>query len=203
MRYKFILDNIFGQKSKIKVLRYLASGRPDASVREIAAQTRLSPPNASIALRELEKEGALKSLRIGRSIVYSLNDGHYLVEKIIKPVFGNESGVKSALANLIKNKINFPYESIIIFGSVARGSAKPASDIDLAVIIKDGEDKIIIEDKIAAFNPLIAKIFGNSLSPIVYKKSEFLKKIKKKDALAGEIVREGEVAAGKLISELL
>ena len=203
MRYSFVLDKIFGQKPKIRALRYLSSHKPEASIREISREIKISPPNASIALKELEKEGVLKSARVGRSMVYSLNLGHYLVEKIVRPVFDKEREIKNELINQIKKNINFPYESIILFGSVRRGDEKSISDIDLAFIVGDNEAKAKIEENIAGLNPIIAKEFGNTLSPVIISQSDFIKKMKNNDGLIREIINNGEVVAGKLINQLL
>lgn len=203
MRYSFVLDKIFGQKPKIKALRYLSGDKPEASIREISREIKLSPPNASIALKELEREGVLKSARIGRSIVYSLNSGHYLAEKIVKPIFNKEREIKKELINRIIKHLNFYFESIILFGSIRRGDEKPKSDIDLAFIVGDSENRIKIEKNIAALDPIIAKEFGNTLSPVIFKKSDFIKKMKKNDGLVREIINQGEVVAGKLVNQLL
>ncbi|MFA6106144.1 MAG: nucleotidyltransferase domain-containing protein [Patescibacteria group bacterium] len=203
MRYSLFLDNILARKSKVKALRYLSGYKPEASVREISRAIGISHPNTSIALKELEAEGALKSVRVGQSTIYSLNLGHYIVEKIIKPAFEKEREAKNELISRIKKNIGISFESIILFGSVRRGKEKPLSDIDLAIVINDREDPVKLEESIAALNPSVAEEFGNTLSPVIFSKSGFVKKIKDNDGLVREIVKNGEVIAGKLISELL
>lgn len=203
MKYKFVLDSIFSQKSKIKALRCLVNGGREISIREIAREIGASHPNVSSILMELKSQGAVKSSRVGRSVIYSLNDGHYLVETIIRPVFAAERQAKNRMFALIKDSVGFQYESIILFGSIARGEEQPASDVDLAVIVKDKENADEIEKKINALNPIIAKEFGNVLSPMVFKKSDFIKKIKINNPLVKDIIKNGEIVAGKMINELL
>lgn len=203
MRYKFVLDSIFSQKSKIKALRCLVNCGREISIREVAREIKASHPNVSAILTELKSEGIVRSSRVGRSVIYSLNDGHYLVEEIIKPVFVAERMAKKRMFARIKDSINFNFESIILFGSILRGEEKPTSDIDLAVIVKNSENTDEIEQKINALNPIMTKEFGNVLSPIVFKKNDFVKKIKNNNPLVRDIVKNGEIVAGKLINELI
>lgn len=203
MRFIYILDNILGQRSKVKILRFLTNYRRVASIRELARETRITPPNVSRILKELEREGALSSKKIGNSIVFSLNKGNFLVDKIIIPLFKEEAHAKKELNKKIISNIKFPVESIILFGSLARGEEKSGSDIDIAFVVKDSLDIGKIEKEILLINPSISGYFGNTIAPVVIKKSDFIKKLKKGDHFISAIAREGEVISGKLINDLL
>ena len=203
MKYTNFLDDILGQKSKLKALRFLSVFKKEVSIRELSREIKITPPNLSIILNDLEEQGALVGQQIGTSIVYTLNEGHFLVDEIIKPLFKKESGSRSELAEKIKKSVNLSYDSLILFGSIARGEEHSQSDIDLAVIINDKSDASDAEAKILEFNPAIARKFGNSLSPVVIKRSDFIERFKKKDKLILEIAKEGILIAGKSISELI
>jgi len=203
MRYKDPLDKILGQKSKVKALRYLVNYNREVSIRELAREIKLVPANVSVILKELEAEGVLRSKKIGRSLVFSLNDKHYITARLIAPLFNKEKTAKQALAKVILKNIKFQFESIIIFGSVARGTEDPVSDIDLVIIIRNEKKTEEVEKFILQINPVVSEYFGNSISPIVLTVKIFVNKIKTGDPLAKSIARNGEVLAGKLISELL
>jgi predicted nucleotidyltransferase len=203
MKYTLILDRIFGHKPKVRALRFLAGPRPSATVSEVAREIGLSTPNASLALRELEAEGILRAQKAGRSILYSLNHGHYLVERFIKPAFGREREAKQDLGKRLAARLSFPYESLILFGSISRGEERPDSDIDLAVIVPDKADPDVAEAAVFEANPAVIKEFGNALSPAVFNKSRFLAMLKSGHPLAREIADQGELLSGKLVSELL
>jgi len=202
---KFIqsLNAILGQNSKVKILRFLANYKQEASIRELAREIKITPPNVSRILKELEREGVLSSKKFGNSIVFSLNKGNFLGKKIIAPLFKEEAEAKKELSRKIVGNVKFPYESIILFGSIARGEENSKSDIDVAFIIKDAGNTERIEKKILGINPVLSAYFGNSISPFVIKKSDFVKRLKKNEPLVSSIAKEGEVLAGKLIDEFI
>ncbi len=203
MRFNKPLDKIFGQKSKIKILRYLVNYKKEMGVREIADAVNLVPANASVVLKDLEKENILMKNKFGRSLVFSLNKNNFLVYSLIIPLFEKERKIKKEFVEFISNRINFPYETIILFGSIAKGTERPDSDIDIAIIIKNKKKVQKIEEEILNINAEISKNFGNSISPIIFVKKEFVEKMKNNNKLINNIVKNGEVVAGKLISELL
>ncbi|MBU4299204.1 nucleotidyltransferase domain-containing protein [Patescibacteria group bacterium] len=203
MRFNNPLNQIFNKKSKIKILRLLSLFKKESSVREISREVGVAPPNVSNALRELEKEGVLFSKKVGRSIIYSLDLNHYLVKNVILPAFNKEKETKKILVNILKAKLNFPVELIILFGSMARRKEKPDSDIDLLFIISDKSQPRKLEERVSVVNNQIIGYFGNSISPLILRTSEFKSRFEKNDKLIKSISKEGEVLEGKLISEVL
>jgi len=107
------------------------------------------------------------------------------------------------LVRLLKSKLDFPVESIILFGSVARGGEKPGSDLDLLFIIPDKANPKELEEKIYSLSPQLISYFGNSISPLIMKRSEFLLRFKNGERLLRTILKDGEVLAGQLIGEIL
>ena len=203
MRFAGSLNQIFGKKSKVKILRLLSLYKKEATIREISREINITPPNVSRILKELEKEGVITSKKVGRSILHSLNSRHYLVKHIILPAFKKEKEAKENLAKFLKRKLNSEIESIILFGSIAKQKEKPDSDIDLLFIVSDESNPKTLEEKISTLNPKITEYFGNSISPLIMKVSEFKLRLKKNDKLLKSILKEGEVLQGKSISEIL
>ena len=78
MKFKYSLDTILGQRSKIRILRLLSFEQNQLTVREIARRIDLTVPNVSRALKELEIEGIVISRQTGKSTPYFLNKKHYL-----------------------------------------------------------------------------------------------------------------------------
>ncbi len=203
MRFREPLNQIFGQKSKVKILRLLALYRKESTIREISREIGITPPNVSRILKELEKEGVISSKRVGRSILHFLNLSHYLVKKIILPVFKNERKLKEDLIKFLIAKLNFQIESIVLFGSLVKQKELPYSDIDLLFVIPNQSNPRDLEGKISSLNHRIVEHFGNSVSPLIVRISEFQDRFKKNDKLIKSIAKEGEVLKGKLIGELL
>ena len=203
MRFIKPLDKILGQKSKIKILRLLSLYKKEPTIREVSRETGITPPNASRILKELKAEGVVTAKKAGRSILYSLNSKHYLVKNVILPIFKKEQRARMDLVRLLKSKLDFPVESIILFGSVARGGEKPGSDLDLLFIIPDKVNPKELEEKIYSLSPQLISYFGNSISPLIMKRSEFLLRFKNGERLLRTILKDGEVLAGQLIGEIL
>jgi predicted nucleotidyltransferase len=192
-----------GQKIKLKALRFLVNYKGEATVRELSREIKATPSNVSRSLKELEKEGLLSSKRIGRSLLFSVNKERALASKIIIPLFQAEREIISELGKTLVRLIKVPYESLILFGSLARGEGRPESDIDLMIVIADSADTKRTEDEILAVNPEVSRVFGNSISPIIIKKSDFLKKLKRRDNFISAVAKEGETLGGKNIGEIL
>lgn len=202
MHFNKLLDNILGQKSKVKILRYLVQYQGDFTGREIARACNISHPIAHKALSDLKDEGVIIMRKVGNCYLYSLAIEHELIKEIILPLFTKENKllqkVTQILVFTLKNKI----ESIILYGSIVSGKEKAQSDIDLLIISKKIKPEII-EKKILEINPKILIKFGNQISPLIMTKSDFWKKFKKKDKLIAEIVKKGKILYGKSISELI
>ena len=202
MHFNKPLDNILGQKSKVKILRYLVQYQGDFTGREIARACNISHPIAHKALSDLKDEGVIIMRKVGNCYLHSLAIEHELIKEIILPLFTKENKllqkVTQILVFTLKNKI----ESIILYGSMAVGEEKAQSDIDLLIISRKGQ-KIFIQKKILAANPKILNKFGNQISPLIMSRSEFLKRFKEKNKLMMEIMKKGRVLYGKSFSELI
>lgn len=196
------LNSIFGQKTKINILRHLALYRKEAATRELARETGIAAPNILKLLKELEAENILTSKKIGNSISYSLNRANLLVKKIIWPAFNYENNLLNELGSYLAANLKLPIISIILFGSRARGEEKPKSDIDLAFIVRAG-DEARCEKEIIDLNPAVSASFGSSIAPIIYRAAEFSAKAKSRERLVKNIVKEGRIIYGRLISDLV
>lgn len=67
------------------------------------------------------------------------------------------------LADIVQSIVDaVPTEAIYVFGSYARGEARPESDVDLYVVTADG-DRSQMADTIAAIGAISDKMFDASL----------------------------------------
>lgn len=203
MRFSYPLDKILGQRSKIKILRYLSRYSSEFTGREIARAIGFSHPVTHSALASLQEEGVVLMRRSGRSLLFSLAKDHRLVKEIILPLFQKEARFKEKIIQFIAKKIKHPIESMILYGSIVKDREKPVSDIDLLFVLPSDVPTGKVEKKLLELNADIVKQYGNQLSPLVISRKEFLKRLKKKDKLLQTILKEGEVLYGKSISELI
>lgn len=197
------LDNILGQSSKIKILRFLVRSQAQLNGREIAKNVGLSHVKAHIALKELTDQGVVNMRSVGSSLVYWLNEGHFLVQEIIRPAFEKEEGVFAQITRIILGNTKSPRPlSIILFGSFAKGSASADSDIDI-VIVYTHKSKALISKELSEAEKKITLLFGNHLASVPLTTEELHRKLKKKDAFISEVLRTGKVIYGKNISEII
>lgn len=197
------LDDIFGQYSKVKILRFLVKSQAQLNGREIAKNVGLSHVKAHTALKDLTKQGVVTMRSVGSSLVYWLNEEHFLVKEIIRPAFEKEDGVFGHLARLILKEISAPKPlNIILFGSFVKGNASAGSDIDVVIVYPRSKNKTVISKELSAAEKKITLFFGNHLASAPFSINEFQNKLKKKDDFITEIIRTGRVIYGKSISEL-
>ncbi len=197
------LDNIFGQYSKVKILRFLVKSQAQLNGREIAKNVGLSHVKAHTALKDLTRHGVLSMRSLGRALVYWLNEEHVLVKEIIRPAFEKEEGIFGYIVQIIIREIKPPRPlSVILFGSFAKGGASSDSDIDIIIIYPRSKSKALIPEELSEAGKKVTLLFGNHLASTAFSINEFQHKLKKKDAFINEIVRTGKVIYGKNISEL-
>ncbi|MFB0564296.1 MAG: nucleotidyltransferase domain-containing protein [Candidatus Aminicenantaceae bacterium] len=176
----------------------------ELSGREIARAVGISHVIGNRSLQELSQHGLVKMRKAGRSILYSLNKEHILVNEILIPIFLKEkklfsSLVKVILASLTRTK---PI-SLVLFGSqIDQKNARPDSDFDILCIIPNEMSIKMFKSEIAQSEAQIEKIFGNRASLLIMKKNEFLKRKEKGDLLLLNIEKKSKLLFGKHLREI-
>ena len=211
MKYQYIIDNILGQKTKIKALRYLVQHPDEQSGRRVAIEAGINHWQCHKVLRDLYEQGILNMKHAGNTYLFKLRRNQYIVEKAIIPLFNIESRIKENMACELKNIVTkcLPVNerkdiiSSILFGSIATGKEKTHSDIDIMLIVKNKTDKQAIVDFILKQNDYFISRYGNTLSPYVLTREEFMARYKKKDQLIESAVLHGNVLFGKTAGEII
>lgn len=173
------LDQIFSTNYQ-KVLKFLATSQEkEYTEKEIQEVTQVSKAGVNFALRDLAKDGLANIQKRGRMSFYSVSSDNPLISQI--KVIINLINIEP-LVHSLKNYS----DKIILFGSNAKGTNTPESDIDLFVLTNNTKDILNIANKsqIAENIQLITK------KPIEYVT------MKKNDA-----VFYNEVSSGLLIYE--
>jgi len=198
------LDDILGQYSKVKILRFLVNSQAQLNGREIAQNVGLSHVKVHAALKDLTIQGVVTMRSVGNSLVYWLNEEHFLVQEIIRPAFEKEQDTFSYIVRIILREIKSPGPlSIILFGSFVKGNASADSDIDILIVYPNHKNKSLITKELFEAEKKITSLFGNHLASVPFKVEEFQKKARRKDKFIDEIVRTGRIIYGKNISELI
>jgi len=204
MHFHKFAEKVFGSRAKMRLLEVLFTrSTTEFTGRELAREVGFSPARVHRILQDFTAENLVTMRRSGRSYLFRLNEKAFLAGKL-KYIFGKaflplEEVKRITSTNLVSPEI----VSIVLFGSIARGEEKPASDIDLCIIAKDGADKDSVRGKALELNRLTTELFGNMVSPIVLTVSEFRDGFKKDQPVVREVLRNGILLCGKSPVEII
>ena len=173
---------------------YLRDYSSSFTGREISRRIKVSPQTALSVLNLLVRDKILLSKKEGRNVKYSLNRSDLNCKLFIQLAEINKS--RMILDNLeikiIIEELVHLADTIIVFGSFAKGIEKDSSDLDLIII--DAKDKEKIRKNM--------KIFPREINMEFISWSNFIKSLKDKKALAIEIRKDHLVYgdASKLVN---
>src|SRR3990170_6380919 len=172
MKFHNILDEMLGNKTKVRLLRAFFT-YPEKGFTESELQRIAGIPQASVHrnVKSLLANGLLDRERIGKANLYSLNKEHILYA-LIKNIFENERNLLSELKKSLKDSIeSLPgIELAVLFGSVVKGTERADSDIDLFIVCEADKSRVEAEMK----DPIrvIRNKFGNMISPMIKNNTE-------------------------------
>ena len=140
-------------------------------------------------LREMESKNEVLRERKGNNSFYRLNLKNTTALKYCelssiekrKKFLSKNPGIYGKVSGLIEIA-----DSVVMFGSLARGEKKPR-DMDVLLLFKKKSDVRKIENSLK----------GTTISPIYTEFGEFKNKIANKDKLVMEIIRDGIVLSGE------
>ena len=174
-------------KSKVtgKILNYFFLN-PDSSlyVNELSEKLSLDKRNLVKKLKELEKEGLLKSESRGNLKLYSGNKKYPLYNEYKKIVL-KTLGIAKKLSDLLKDVKGV--KTAYIYGSYAEDRLSVHSDVDLLVI---GSHKIIALQK--KLNGLQKEI-GREINAVNMDESDFNKREKTGDPFVKGILKNKHI----------
>ncbi len=204
MTSPFKIDDIIDSSLKIAILRVLTF-RQDfkATGRQIAKLSGYSVPSTHESLKDLYSRNILNLEIMGKQHIYSLNEGDRIVQKIIRPMFKAERGVKDEIRNFLLEEVKkagFKKNiiSLILYGSTQKGTAKAGSDVDIAVVVSKG---MVVQKVTEVFVATIAvhfkSYFGMQLDAYVKSAEEFRKRVKKNQPPVSTLMKSYFVLYGK------
>jgi predicted nucleotidyltransferase len=188
MKFHISLLDVLNSKIKVKIIKFLLAHEASMSEREIASVLKVSHMSINRTMRELADINFVDFVTIGKAHLWRVNRKSYaysVLSELIKGV----SGIKDPLDNfkriLLKNLPNTLIKRVVLFGSIAEGSERANSDIDLFVLVKDKQSKQKLETKIEKLSNLCFEVYGNRLAPYIL--TEWEMKQKKNLRIVSEI----------------
>jgi predicted nucleotidyltransferase len=208
MKFTKPLDTILNTEAKTRILRFLCKTNAEWNGSQIAREIGITPAATHAALSALHREGVLELRNMGKTHVYSLKQGSFLVSNLLKPLFAKEDTILDVIIDMIKRKISSSkvreeIVSVVLFGSVSVRQENPASDIDIAIVVENVKAKAEIERLLDGINAKVSREFGNTISPYINTRAEFKAKRKQGLTVVKNIVKSHKLIYGERLEGLL
>lgn len=136
--FRHPLDDVLGTASRVRVLRQLILHGDPQSPSDLASRTGLAKSTAADAVNKLLAHELVTQVGTGRYVTYEIRDSHFLASALgdlFQQEEVREERVYSALQKLAEEASPAPV-AVWLYGSVARGTDRPDSDLDLVVIVE-------------------------------------------------------------------
>ena len=208
MRLTNPLDKILSSEIKVRALRVFCRRNGEFSGRQIARMIGVTPKTAHEVLQGLLREGLLLMRAAGKTHLFRLNEDLAIVQSILKNLFTQEEGLKERLLKTIieavkRSSLKRDILSVVLFGSIYEKTERPASDLDLFIVVKTAEDKKKTEDLFFQIDERISSRWGNPVAPYVNGLAEFRNKAKKKTGVVPHILKSYQLIYGDRLEKLL
>lgn len=180
-----MLDRLFTSKTRVKILTlfFLSPGR-ELHLREIERLTKENVNSIRRELNNLEEIGLLKSSRKGNLKLYTINTEMPLYGELSSVVLKTEGVAKTLQEHL--HELG-SIQTAFIYGSFARHTAQLSSDIDVFIIGKINERKLIEEIH------GLEKNLSREINYILFTPEEFKDRKKKKDPFVINVLKEPKI----------
>ncbi len=168
---------------EIRILRFFIEHIIEQfAIREIARNTKIDYKLTHSTVQKLAKKNILTKKRQANVDLCSLNLGHdltelYYVEMLRKRDFLDTHKELKSFFKSVQEKIKTPFYSLVVFGSLAKGTETKSSDLDLLVIASSrstGEEIV----RIISSEALLLK---RKVQPIVLDEKEFIQSLAGKE----------------------
>lgn len=202
MKHARPLDAFLGSPARVAVLRALVGTRTELTGGETARLAGVSLPQALDALRRFVEAGLVSRKRAGGGGLYLLYRDKDLVRRGLIPLFETEQKlIESALEKFVDGVAELAPESIVLFGSTARGDRRPRSDVDVLVVISKRSARA--EDIVAESAATAGGDAGVRIAPLLFTASQVRKATGTKKALLANIQAEGRRLAGRELADVM
>lgn len=192
-----LIETILGYKSSWRVLELMAETPGREYTRpELKKYTHLGNKSLSSALQRFTLAGIL----LEKKNTYSLNMSSEIVSVLVKKVKHARAAVGhldydtyvvlNEFTRKILNKLS-GVRKVLLFGSVARGTASESSDIDIALVVKKYDKKT--KEKVYGIIEKLESRYKREIQVHYFTESELKDK---KDNLAEQVRKEGKDLLG-------
>lgn len=192
------LSSLFPGSQSI-VLEELIRNTSPVTGRQLAMQLvdRLGRSRVFEVLQQLVEQELVQREIVGASHLFSINQKHLCYE-LIKSLTQPRDLLISLIAKQVARWSPRP-EAVVLFGSIAKGTAKANSDIDLLIIRPNRvrEDDDAWQDQLFRLTLAVQKATGSDLNYLDYSQAEVSNLAKSGARLVREVGQYGIVISGE------
>jgi predicted nucleotidyltransferase len=201
------LDHILGTTAKVRLLRALLPLDTPASGREAERLAKVAHRSATRALDDLVGLGVFRRTTTPATHLYQVNREHDLIP-LLDALFQGEASRVASLreeieAVLMAADLKDTVSSVVLFGSAARGDARPDSDLDLLVLVREPAEREAAGDFLGAVSDRLRSRYGARASVLVVSIPDARRRLADGDALMRNVVHDGRTLVGIPIQEAL
>ncbi|MCE5237650.1 nucleotidyltransferase domain-containing protein [bacterium] len=145
------LDDILATRTKVRILRLLATEGLALSGREIARRLGMVQSQVSVVIRQLVAAGVVEAQHAAPAMLYSFTTRGEPVAMAVRELFRQEQRRTDALVGALQEGVP-GLLAVALFGSAARGTHRSDSDVDLLLVVErdDAEAHERIEQLLGA-----------------------------------------------------
>jgi len=179
------ISKIFKSKTRKELFRlYFTNPDQEYYLRELERILRTPVSMIRKELTRLEEDGLFLSRRMGNLTYYLLNQSYPLFDELKSIVF-KTIGIQGLLREILGKMKGI--EVALIYGSFAKREETGRSDIDLLIIGKIDEDRLLRE-----INKL-EKVLKREINYSIFRKDEFNHKMKEKDPFITDLLKNPKI----------
>jgi predicted nucleotidyltransferase len=157
-----VLDEFLGSRVKVAILRLLCARRRQFTGREVAREVHRAPATTHEALQALVASGVVEQEARAPVMLYRISERNPWVNDVLRPLFAAEERAEEALLREVGEGGTKASESIVVFGSRAKGTSRPGSDLDLLFVVRSRSDI----DRVTAAMGALSVRWGLSIEPL-------------------------------------
>lgn len=201
MRTESAVEAILGTRARVRVLRVLHAVSVPLNASQIAVRSGLSQPAVAQALTDLAQWGVVESSPAGRAWVHWLVPDNVWVVHLVVPAFEAEEHLVDAMVADLGEAFADDADSVVLFGSYARGDSTASSDVDVVLVARDAPAKERLAETASVQASGFRRRYGATLSPIVYDAAEARSMWRRAPELLDALESEGIVVMGDAPSD--
>lgn len=191
---------LFGD-SEAAGLRVLARLSESVPGREVARRAAMSPSSMRRALERLVAVGLVRSRVSSHAVLYEANREHVLWQPVLE-ILTASARLLTEIGQLVANRAGED-ATVAVFGSVARGTATAASDVDLVLVLPESTKDGLREALVDNLTRLIEIRSGNPAQILTLTPAQLQTMVTHQDPLIDSLRQDARTLAGPSLDSLL